>query len=396
MPSEDRPNGAVVSLVGEGESTAFDPWMLLATQRAALVTWAPKASEDSHGWGPELSSTSQLAQQLMAIISRAGASPAILNGPAIFTLELPTGSTLQHLVPALGGGYRGMVRGARGISGHARLVPVSGAGVGAGAAFAIGPLVALVALAVGAEMLARHQQDQRLRRLELGIKRLEQADQERTAAELGAASEALELGRAALVDRIAIPSSVGLGAARNNLRDIRNRAVAWLEEWEREAGNLPAPVEMHVPLQRMDALVSGASGSIDAFPVRVATLFHALCLDSRATLLTSVEAALANPNVELPSLEAQLQSALATNTETQDRLRALLWRLAERPIFTPFLTSKGSTEAKAYRLSGTLAKLAEAAARTPDAPGILNDSGRQILELHRQPDGSLRILAPTG
>lgn len=46
------------------------------------------------------------------------------------------------------------------IAGQARLIPVSGAAAGAGVA--LGPLVGLMALSVGAEMLARHEQEKKI------------------------------------------------------------------------------------------------------------------------------------------------------------------------------------------------------------------------------------------
>ncbi len=62
-----------------------------------------------------------------------------------------------------------MTRGASGITSHARLMPVAGAAAGTGAAIALGPLVGLMALSVGAEMLARHQQEQQLKAMRQGV-----------------------------------------------------------------------------------------------------------------------------------------------------------------------------------------------------------------------------------
>jgi len=287
-----------------------------------------------------------------------------------------------------------MVSSAGAITGHARLVPVGGLGVGAGAGLALGPLVALLALAVGAEMLARQQQEKKLDRIYRSVLRLEGVEDERTDAQLRSAIEALEQGQAALVDRITVPSSIGLGTARSNLRDIRNRATGWLDDWERGAKeHLPDQSRTHVDLDDMDRILAGRTGSVSAFPKRVATLYQALCLDSRAQLLTSIESALDNPDVQMNHLQAELRKSLTQNAETQERLRNLLWLLAERPVGTSFLSSPGS-EREADVLSRTLSKLAEDAARTPDAPGLLTESGRQILELRRCPDGALQILRP--
>ncbi|GAB3046471.1 hypothetical protein GCM10027053_00040 [Intrasporangium mesophilum] len=390
------PDGAVVPLDpdGSGDGTT-SPWELLATGRGALIEWSASTTDGGEGWGPALNATSELARQLTTIASRAGASSAVLNGASLFTLELPTGSTLQNLVPALGGGFRGMVRsGGSAISGHARLVPVTGVGVGAGAGLALGPLVALLGLAVGAEMLARHQQDKKLDAiLQTGL-RIEQADYERTDAQLASAVEALEQGRAALLDKISIPSSIGLGTARNNLRDIRHRAMKWLDEWERGLRKLPPRKNRVVDLEVMDRVLGGGSGQLNTFPRRVAILYESLCLDSRAQVLTSIESALANPEVHVHHLESELHKALKQNAEAQERLRGLLWRIAERPVRPASFFASGSREEQADRLSATLSRLAEAAARLPDAPAILTQSNRQVIQLRRTPDGGVQVLQP--
>lgn len=125
-------------------------------------------------------------------------------GPTLFRLELPTGSTLQNLVPAVGGGFRGLVRTAdnASLAGHARLIPVA---AGTGAAVTLGPLIGLMALSVGAEMLGRHQQDKKLAAIHQGVKALNKAVEENTRAQADSAEQALEQASAAILDRIEYP-----------------------------------------------------------------------------------------------------------------------------------------------------------------------------------------------
>jgi hypothetical protein len=154
--SDDRReevSGAVVPVDDDGrvgEIDLADPWELLARDQGLLVQWQSLPEPVGSSWGPTLSAGSELAKQLAAIATSAGAPAAIRNGAALFTLELPTGTTLRNLVPAIGGGFRGMVRtgGSGAIAGHGRLVPVGGAAAGVGAGIALGPLVALMALSV--------------------------------------------------------------------------------------------------------------------------------------------------------------------------------------------------------------------------------------------------------
>lgn len=58
----------------------------------------------------------------------------------LYRVVLPTGSVARDLVPAVGGGFRGLVRssGSTKISGQAKLFP---AAAGAGATVAAGPLI---------------------------------------------------------------------------------------------------------------------------------------------------------------------------------------------------------------------------------------------------------------
>lgn len=239
--SEDRQEevvGAVVPVDDDGRVADIDqadPWELLARDQGLLVQWQPLPQPLGTSWGPTLSAGSELAKQLVTIAARAGAPAAIRSGAALFTLELPTGTTLQNLVPAVGGGFRGMVRSgsSAAIAGHGRLVPVAGTAAGVGAGIALGPLVALMALSVGADMLGRYQQDKKLELIHKGVTALANAADETTNAQLKSAAQALELGEAAILDRVAIPASIGLGHARDNLRVINNRGLAWLDDWEK-------------------------------------------------------------------------------------------------------------------------------------------------------------------
>src|SRR3954447_6048467 len=155
----DNPGGAVVPIepMSEGNLDGVDPWRLLAQGAGVLVTWDDLPNDRADYWGPTLQATSALAQQLTTVATRASHS-TLAGASTLFRVEVPTGATLQSLVPAVGGGFRGLVRAGEStkIAGQARLIPVAGAAAGAG--IAMGPLIGLVALSVGTEMLARHQQ----------------------------------------------------------------------------------------------------------------------------------------------------------------------------------------------------------------------------------------------
>ena len=120
-------------------------------------------------------------------------------------------------------------------------------------------------------------------------------------------------------------------------------------------------------------------------------LYRALTLDSRALVLTGAEAALKSEHQTLGQPQSHLQIELRGNAEAQDRLRELLWRLAGEPV-TFSLPAMPSTGEKVARLQRTLVALATAASRLPDSPPLLNASNRQVTEVLRAPDGTLRVL----
>jgi hypothetical protein len=390
--SQTPPQGVVLPLdPSRTEGSEFDPWRLLAEEQGILVTWTELSGGDVGRWGPALRGTSALGQQLGGIVQQAGQSRLLSAGPTLFRLELPTGSTLQNLVPAVGGGFRGLVRSAdnASLAGHARLLPVA---AGTGAAVTLGPLIGLMALSVGAEMLGRHQQDKKLAAIHQGVRALTREAEENTRAELDAAEQALEQASAAILDRTDVPTAIGLGPARQDLRVIKNRGLGWLAEWEQRVTDLDQG-GTGVAFGRMRDVLGGedTGDTYLEFPNRIATFYRALALDSRATVLTGAEAALRREDLTLGHLQEQLRLDLAKNAQLQDRLRELLWQLASVPV-TYSLPAMPATGSKVAGLQRTLSRLAVAAARMPDAPALLNTSNRQVTEILREPNGTLRVL----
>ncbi len=396
---DDLPsNGAVLPLDPDEANVALtDPWRLLVEHRAMLVTWTESVERDPGRWGPALQGSSALARQLGGIVEQAGQGRLVSTGAGtLFRLELPSGTTLQNLVPAVGGGFRGLVRsgGAPQIAGHVRLLPAVGAAGAVGAGVALGPLVALMALAVGSEMLARHQQDKKLKAIQGGVDALRHYQDETVVAQLDSAQQALELSSAAILDRSDVPSSIGLGAARDNLRVIKNRALGWLDGWEEGVAHVK-PGKTGIDYSLMRKLLAGKGNTEDSykrFPRRVEWLYRALALDSRAIVLTGAEASMKR-DLSLSHLESQLRSGLNANADAQERLRRVLWELAAENIgYRP--PSMPRTSSEVATLHRSLGALAIAASTMPDAPPLLNMRFQQITEVLRASDGTLRVLTP--
>lgn len=122
------------------------------------------------------------------------------------------------------------------IASHAKLLPVCGAA--AGTAVALGPLLGIVALSVGAEMLANHQQEAKLEAIKQVVDRLENHQLNELIAALDSADHVLEDSMAALLDRLEVPEAVGLGTTAARVKEIKALTLNWIKEWERNVAQL--------------------------------------------------------------------------------------------------------------------------------------------------------------
>jgi hypothetical protein len=393
-PSSSESGAAVVPVSSSG-SLAADPWQLLAQGEGIRIDWSPwTEATSSRQWGPTLSSTSAFARQLGAVTERAGAG-AGAAGKTLFRLELPTGQTVQNLVPAVGGGFRGLLRapGSPGIAGQARLIPVSGAAVGAGAgAVALGPLVAIMALSVGVEMLASREQDQKLKAIKDTVDGIEKHLQEELTAKLDTAEQALVAANAAVLDQASIPQSVGLPSAVTGLHDVKNQALAWLAQWEELTAKIGSP-QGSVPFDKVAKVLDVGLGGRAAFPAHVMVLYRALALDSRAQALGAAEAALANPDRSMQNFESDLRHRLAANINHHERLRSFLSDLAEHPLSISLPANPISWRTVA-RYDRTIARLSRSVNMLPEPPALLTAQNTQVLEAVRNADGSFALLSP--
>ncbi|KQS69277.1 hypothetical protein ASG41_21945 [Modestobacter sp. Leaf380] len=264
-------------------------------------------------------------------------------------------------------------------------------GTGAVGLAALGPVLGLLAVTVGAEMLAQHQQDKKLKAISDGVQALVSAQEESTAAQLASAETAIRLAASAMLDQLTIPSTIGFGSARDGLRQVRARALTWLENWEKGAKNLPNSGGVNV--EKMQTILAG-EGPVSqwrSFPRRLETLYRALALDSRAQVLTHAEATAQEPGRPLHYLEAEVGKDLAENAAAQQRVQSLLWELAAHPL--TYKMPWSGTESMG--LDRAIAALASGMSRLPDAPQLMSTSGRQVMELDRTNGGDLRLVAPT-
>lgn len=376
----------VLPLDGRAVDPTHNPWELLARGDGLLVSWLDGAAAPERSWGAPLRATSALGRQIADIAARTGTSA--VRGGRVYRLELPSGSGVEDLVGAIGGGVRAAVRGPGGrIAGQARLVPVSPVRL----ATAVNPaLLGLMAVTVLAEMAGADEQGRRLDAILDGVDRLNARFDMEDDARLHTAEQAIRQAHAALLDGAVIPESIGLGTAMSNLQVIRHRSATLLTGWERVVAGL-------APGENPGAAVRGALGAVgslgwESFPAAVRTAYLSLTLDARRVVLTTAEAQMRNPGMALSAFRDGVEADLAARGDELRRLRALFVGLSTVPLGTsgwslPNFVADGAAEnARTQVLFATLAT----ALAGRDGPGIPT-----VVEAQLRPDGAVQLLRPS-
>jgi hypothetical protein len=286
--------------------------------------------------------------------------------------------------------------GSKAIAAHARLLPVGGVAAGAGA-IALGPLVGIVALTVGAEMLARQQLEQKLETIQRDVRDISQHLQQQLRASITTAEAALEDATTALLDHIEVPEGVGLGSAITDLRQVKNQALGWLERWEQVAtgfAGTPGGTRSAELEQFRDELGSVAIGGWDALPANMVLLYRALALDSRAHIVSLAQATLDRPAGTFDQFEAQIGDRLAANAAAQERLANLLWALATTSINAGVANIRPRNWRQLGKTHTTITELTRALTAAPEAPAMVTSDNRLLIEATRAPDGRVELLQP--
>lgn len=369
------------------DAAALEPWRMLAEGTGMLVAWEPAPSNVAN-WGPALPATSGLARQLATVVQLAGAKlPAA--GETLFRVQLPAGQTVSNLVPAVGGGFRAMtkVAGRNKFAGQATLVPVAGAGAAAG----LGPLLAVIALSAGAEMLASHQQDAKLNAIRDVVERLENHELDKIVAVLDSAEGVLHDAMTALLDKLDVPEAVGLGSTAGSVKETKALALNWLTKWEGIAERFGTSPRVDVDDLR-DHLGKTAIGGFEAFGVLVQLTYRALTLDSRVHVLAMAEATLRRPEESVEHFQESIQRRLAENAESIERLNAVVRRFASMRLTVSAARIDKRNEPSA--LQARLVRLAFAMGDAPQLPPLLTSDQRLVIEAVRRTDGTVMMLRP--
>jgi len=378
----------VVPLVSmTSEPTTEDMLRLLLNREALLISRAPASAQGTSS-GLVAQSTGAFAKAISQAAGQLGRSSG--SAEALYRVIMPTGSVARDLVPAVGGGFRGITRaaGSTHISGHVRLVP---AVAGAGATVAAGPLIATVGLAVAGEMLAQHQMNKKLEGIKNALVGIETRANDHDRSVLSTANQQAGKVASYLLDQAHIPAISSAAHAFGELDTLTNSYVDRLDRWIDVTRKYAAAERVYGPNLLVE-LVGKRDNPMREFERIIAQTYEGLALRARVTVLEKVAAEYSNPDRSLPHVESVLSKELGQIADRQAQLVRLLddlsvLRLDSSKVPVAF-AGRGTLEART-----TFSRVARALHALPDGIPVLTDSDQTVLEL-TPGTGGLSVAAP--
>ena len=357
-PEEDA---VVVPLVPLDTELSTEVMLRLLLDREALVIHRVSAPIVSTPSGMVAQTSGAFAKAIGQAVNQIGRAPST---DGLYQLILPTGSVARDLVPAVGGGFRGMVRaaGSTKVAGHARLIP---AVPGAGAAVAAGPLIAAVALAVAGEMLAQHQIHKKLDTLKGAVHGVQHHLDAQERAVLTTADQEARKVAGYLLDQANLPAISSASHAFADLASLTNKHTERLDGWLAATARYEGSGRVNGS-ELMAALVGKRDDQIQKFERSVAQTYQAIALRARVTVLEKIAAEFSNMDRSLPHVEQVLRGELSALADRQRQLVGLLDDLS------------------AMQIDGSRVPLAIAGKRTIS---VRTSFGRLARALHAAPDG---------
>jgi hypothetical protein len=369
------------------EPSTEDMLRLLLNREALLISRAPASAQGTSS-GLVAQSTGAFAKAISQAAGQLGRSSG--SAEALYRVIMPTGSVARDLVPAVGGGFRGITRaaGSTNISGQVRLVP---AVAGAGATVAAGPLIATVGLAVAGEMLAQHQMDKKLDGIKNALVGIETRANDHDRSVLSTANQQASKVASYLLDQAHIPAISSAAHAFGELDTLTNSYVDRLDQWTDVTRKYADAERVYGP-DLLVELVGKRDNPMREFERIVAQTYEGLALRARVTVLEKVAAEYSNPDRSLPHVESVLSNELGQIADRQVQLVRLLddlsvLRLDSSKVPVAF-AGRGTLEART-----TFSRLARALHALPDGIPVLTDSDQTVLEL-TPGTGGLSVAAP--
>ncbi|MDQ0260295.1 hypothetical protein J2W20_002199 [Sinomonas atrocyanea] len=384
---EPEENAVVIPLVPLSAQPSTEVMLRMLLNREALLIAHKPAAGRKVPSGMVAQASGAFAKSVSQAIGRNGNS---LRPEGLYRVILPTGSVARDLVPAVGGGFRGMVRssGSTGITGHARLIPAT---AGAGAVTAAGPLIATVGLAVAAEMLAQHQMNQKLDSIKNAVSRMHVRLDEQERSVLTTAAQQAQKVAGYLLDQAHLPAISSASHAFADLDTLTNTYIGKLDRWLEVTASYADSDRVYGP-QLMTELVGKREDQVQEFERLVTLTYEALALRARVVVLEKIAAEFSNPNRSLPHVENALRDELSTLADRQSQLARVLEDLCVLQIDASkipiAIAGKRTLTART-----SFGRLARALHTTPDALPLLTESDNTVLELEPTSQG-LSVMSP--
>lgn len=382
-------NAVVVPLVPLEAEPSTEMMLRMLLNREALVISRIAKPAKSTPTGMVAQTSGAFAKAISQSFGQAGRAAST---EGLYRVILPTGSVARDLVPAVGGGFRGIARaaGSTKIAAHVRLIPATAAGTGA--AVAAGPLIATVGLAVAGEMLAQHQMHKKLDAIKNAVVGIQIRMDEQERSILTTAEQQARKVAGYLLDQAQIPSISSAAHAFGDLDTLTNTYINRLDRWLDIADKHQGSDRVYAP-DLMKALVDKRDNQAREFEQMVAQTYQALALRARVVVLEKIAAEFSNGDRSLPHVENVLRGELSALADRQSQLVGLLDDLNVLQIDSSKVpiafAGKGTIGART-----SFGRLARALHATPDSLPLLTESDQTVLELAPSSEG-LAVIAPT-
>lgn len=385
---EFEEDAVVVPLVPLTAEPSTETMLRMLLNREAFVISRIATPAKSSPTGMVAQTSGAFAKAISQAFGQAGQAAST---EGLYRVILPTGSVARDLVPAVGGGFRGIARaaGSTKITAHARLVP---AAAGTGATVAAGPLIATVGLAVAGEMLAQHQMNKKLDTIKNAVTGIQVRMDEQERSVLTTAEQQARKVAGYLLDQAQIPSISSAAHAFGDLDTLTNTYINRLDRWLEIADKHQGSDRVYAP-DLMKALVDKRDNQAREFEQMVAQTYQALALRARVVVLEKIAAEFSNGDRSLPHVENVLRDELSVLADRQSQLVGLLDDLNVLQIDSSKVpiafAGKGTIGART-----SFGRLARALHATPDSLPLLTESDQTVLELAPTAEG-LAVIAPT-
>lgn len=357
----------------------------MADTPIATLEAHPLPTEVDRSRGISLGAASPLAIHLSQLIRET--TNIASSGETLYRMVVPAkfaaqvgGGLLESMTSTTGTGVYSALKGASGIAGHARFVPVAGAGVVTIAA----PLM-LAAVAAGISMHAEHKRERAIANITRLLEKLHADALTRERTDLNACQSAIQMASAILLDGSEIGHSLGLGPAVQRIAEglelARDRVTKWqraLDQW----GDRPVEISA---LRKKFGGIDREGGEFRAH-LELADL--AIALKKRVIVLQAVEHAEKNPSKLLERFVARLKADQEDVIKLESELADVRRRLGRLQL------DRGHGVGAIYMHMGDVDHLLRASRRLRELGDGIETSDRQpdvAVEIARNSDGSVVV-----